>query len=94
MIYVMTSKDGIFYEKIRLEDTSELTTEQVEVDKETWLNTPLPCKLISGEFVETDEYPMLELPAVEPIDEPPSRLDVIEAQLYYLSMMTNNLSEV
>ena len=62
MIYVMTSKDGIFYEKIRLKDDKKLAEGQIEVDENIWINAPLPSKLIDGNFIQTDEYPALEFP--------------------------------
>lgn len=83
MIYVMNSKDGIFYEKIRLKNDIKLTSEQIEVDKETWFNTELPCKMIDGKFISTDEYPILEFPEMEVLEYRPTtkeRIEILEAE--------------
>ena len=39
-------------------------------------------------------YELIEIPEPEPVEEQPSQLDIIEAQVTYTAMMTDTLLEV
>ena len=58
------------------------------------VNTIVADKAFAMIYAEMNGYTVEEMPEPDPVEEQPSQLDIIEAQVTYTAMMTDTLLEV
>ena len=100
-MYLVKIIDGVAVLLIR-SDTPRDNEGFVQISEEQFNNCTLPCRtevtedgVVFGDIVGFDRVPVSEACELTPEPtQPPSQLDIIEAQVTYTAMMTDTLLEV